>query len=767
MKTARMLIVFATVLCLAQAAWGQTIVEVRVYRPPTPRPMPTPPPRPRIPRNPVYITDHTVNVEITGSAAVTEIDQVFHNPTRWDLEGTYIFPLPAEAAVDRFSMFMNGKEVSGEIMEAKKARRIYENIVRQMKDPGLVELIGKKLIRARVYPIPGRGDVRVKIQYTQALEQVGDLYEYVYPLNSRRFSKKPLKQVVMGLKIESKWPIKSVYSPSHALDVVRKSETEVRASYEGKDLAPGRDFQLFYNLSSKDFGLGLLCHNTPREDGFFMAMISPKTEFADEEIMKKDIVFVVDTSGSMRGEKIDQARKALVYCLKGLNPEDRFGVVDFSTEARMYDETLRQAEAETVKDAVHYVEGLEARGGTNINAALRDALALKPAGEGSERIFLVVFLTDGEPTIEVQDPDTILKHVSEWNEARDRIFVFGVGFDVNAAFLDRLAEGNRGSRDYVKPEEDLEIRLSAFYDKIAYPVLSDLELEIRGVEIEDVYPKKLPDLFRGTQLLVFGRYGGSGRGTAVLTGRISGKDAVFEFPVTFQEKERGFDFIPGLWARRKVGYLLDEIRLHGFHKELKDEIVRLGKRYGIVTPYTSFLVTEDTPHARPPMRGGGTPVPTPTPQPSGTPTPTPTPHPTPTPTPSPTPTPTPSAGGGRPAAAPESDSGEGAVGYSEALKKLKEAEKAEDEEQGPRLSVKTVSGKSFRMADGFWVDQAWDAEDFSGETVEVAPMSDAYFDLLKEKPDLAPFFALGDRIKILFEGVLYVVEPEKEEGEGK
>ncbi|MHC4598436.1 MAG: VIT domain-containing protein, partial [Planctomycetota bacterium] len=240
MKATKLLLILGAAVLLAEASFGQAIVEVRVRRPVSPESPPPPPVRP----NAVYITNHTVNITITDGAAVTEIDQVFHNPTSMVLEGTYIFPLPAEAAIDRFSMFMNGVEVVGEVMESQKARSIYEAIVRKMRDPGLVELIGKKLVRARVFPIPARGDIRVKIQYAQALDQVGDLTEYVYPLNSRRFSRVPLKQVVVGLTIRSKFPIKSVYSPSHTLDLVRKSDREVRASYEGRGVAPGNDFQL-------------------------------------------------------------------------------------------------------------------------------------------------------------------------------------------------------------------------------------------------------------------------------------------------------------------------------------------------------------------------------------------------------------------------------------------------------------------------------------------------------------------------------------------
>ncbi|MCU0723486.1 MAG: VWA domain-containing protein [Planctomycetes bacterium] len=775
MRATKILLAAVAMLLAADLASGQAIVEVRSRpaREVAPAPLP-----PGIPDHPVYITNHTVSIAVTDGAAVTEIDQVFHNPTGMILEGQYVFPLPSEAAVDRFSMFMDGREVQGEVMEAGKARDIYMSIVRKMRDPGLVELIGRKLIRASVFPIPANGDIRVKIQYSQALEQVGDLFEYSYPLNSRRFSKTPLKQVVLSVKIRSKFPIKSVYSPTHVLDISRKGETEIVASYEGKDVAPGSDFQLFYNLSAKDFGLGLLSHKTPREEGFFMMLVSPKSEFRAEEVIPKDVVFVLDTSGSMRGEKMEQARQALSYCLRGLRPADRFGLIDFSTEARLYAERLRGADPAALADAVEYVKGLQARGGTNINQALRQALALKEGSAGG-RIFMVVFLTDGEPTIEVQDPAVILKNVKEWNKDLDRIFVFGVGYDLNVEFLDRIAEENRGSRDYVKPEEDVEVKLSAFFDKISWPVLADIRLEILGAKTFDVYPKKIPDMFKGTQALVFGRYEGSGTKTAVLRGRMGTTEMVYEFPVEFKESEKENAFVAGLWARRKVGHLLDEIRLNGFHQELKDEIVRLGKQYGIVTEYTSFLVVEDNPEVlaregitrvrrgedrrMPPAPGERAGVPTPTPSPTGTPTPTPT----------PTPSPAghgPMAGGGgwsggggaRPDGAEESaKSKEEKVLESERLKGMRDADKAagKDNAQGskPKVAVQSVAGKSFAWKDGVWTDQELDEAKFSGPKVEVESMGDKYFELLKDKPDLAPFFALGDRVKVLFEGTLYVV----------
>lgn len=551
------------------------------------------PPRPRPPRvtyMPLSVKFHRVTVDIDNAAAVTKIDQSFHNPNPRQLEGTYIFPLADDVAVQRFSMFMNGKEVQGELLAKDKAREIYENYVRKMKDPALLEYVGTRMFKARVFPIPARGQVRIKLEYTQAVPVTNGLATYRYPLNTEKFSSKPLEEVAVTATVRSDVPLASVFSPSHPVAIDTKGPKHVVASYEDKNVRPDKDFLLYYNLSEGQFGLSLVPYRSGGEDGFFMARLAPKMP-DPEKVLPKDICFVIDTSGSMAGLKMDQAKKSLRFCLSNLNAKDRFNVVGFSTESRPFRDGLADATADNVRAAREHVSDLKAIGGTNINEALLDALKMAP-GNG-KRPYMVVFMTDGEPTVGVTDVKTILANVGKANEGKVRIFVLGVGAQVNTRLLDRLSDENHGSRTYITEKEDLEIKLSNFYTALANPVLSDVKLTFEGVTVRDVYPKKLPDLFKGMELVVYGRYSGSGSGTVKLAGQREDAKILLGFEADFPSSTTGHDFVPRLWASVKVGYLLEQMRLHGETKELKDEIVRLSKKYGIMTELTSWLVLED------------------------------------------------------------------------------------------------------------------------------------------------------------------------------
>ncbi len=551
------------------------------------------PPRPRPPRityMPLSVTFHRVTVGIDNAAAVTTIDQSFHNPNPRQLEGTYIFPLPDDVAVQRFSMFMNGKEVQGELLAKDKAREIYENYVRKMKDPALLEYVGTRMFKARVFPIPAQGDVRIKLEYTQAVPVTNGLATYRYPLNTEKFSSKPLEEVTVTATVRSDVPLASVFSPSHPVAIDTKGPKHVVASYEDKDVRPDKDFLLYYNLSEGQFGLSLVPHRSGGEDGFFMARLAPKMP-EPGKVLPKDICFVIDTSGSMAGLKMEQAKKSLRFCLSNLNAKDRFNVVGFSTESRPFRDGPAEATAENVRAAREHVSDLKAIGGTNINEALLDALKMSP-GTG-KRPYMVVFMTDGEPTVGVTDVKTILANVGKANEGQVRIFVLGVGTQVNTRLLDRLSDENHGNRTYITEKEDLEIKLSNFYTALANPVFSDVKLTFEGVTVRDVYPKKLPDLFKGTELVVYGRYSGSGSGTVKLSGNREETKVLLGFEADFPGSTTAHDFVPRLWASVKIGYLLEQMRLHGETKELKDEIVRLSKTYGIMTELTSWLVLED------------------------------------------------------------------------------------------------------------------------------------------------------------------------------
>lgn len=579
-------------------AGAQTIIIDPVPVPPHPRPRPVPLPRPPLPRFRPPLRDTrlevkklAVDVSIVDGTAVTRIDQVFFNPHERTVEGTYIFPLADGIALSQFSMYVNGEEIQGKLLGVEEARRQYEAIVRKMRDPALLQYLGTRLFQARIFPINQKSEVRVKLSYTQMLKTDDGLVRYRYPLGTEKHSPAPIESVSVLVTIESRTPIKSVFSPSHRIAVSRPSDHNAGASYEASNVTPDKNFELYYALSDKEFGLTILTYREGGRDGFFLARIAPRADTSARDILPKDISFVIDTSGSMAGEKIDQARRALRFCLSNLNKHDRFNIIPFSHEARTFRNTLVPATSANIEEARRFADDLRGNGGTNINDALLTALDAASDGE-TDRPYLIVFLTDGQPTIGVTDPDEILKHVAGRNAGRVRLYVFGVGYDVNTRLLDLLAEQNRGARDYVEPGEDLELKISSFYRKVAEPVLADLSLSFGGRRVYDLMPPKLGDLFAGGELVVVGRYSGEGAEAVELSGTRRGTRERFVYETTFPSEALTHEFLPSLWATRKVGFLLDQIRLHGETKELKDTIVELATKYGIVTPYTAYLVTE-------------------------------------------------------------------------------------------------------------------------------------------------------------------------------
>ena len=652
---------------------------------------------------------HRVSVHITDQVATTEVDQVFLNDTQYDLEGIYIFPLPEEAAISEFAMYVDGERWDGEILPRDEARAIYEDIVRQRLDPALLEYVGRDTFKASIFPIEPGDDRRVELAYSQILENEGGLVKYVYPLDTERFSARPLEEVVISVRVESAQPIRAIYSPSHDVAIDRIDEHTVNVSFEDSDVLPDRDFELYYTLSDDDFGLNLLSYRGRGEDGFFLLLVAPKVEVKEMEVVAKDVIFVLDTSGSMEGEKIDQAKDALEHILDNLNPEDRFNIVAFSTGVRLYERELEPATG--ADEAWRFIDDLRAVGGTNIDLALAEALAMADG----ERPQIIIFLTDGLPTEGVTDADRIIANVGRQVSENVRIFAFGVGDDVNTFLLDTIAQDNRGASSYVRPHESIEEEVSTFYAKISTPLLADIELDFGDLRVEDTYPYPLPDLFAGTQLVVIGRYREGGRTDVILRGQINGEEQEFVYENMRFADRGGEEFIPRLWATRKIGYLLNEIRLHGEGRELIDEIVDLSVRYGIMTPYTSFLVEEEhdifthegREEAAQEMWAQATAVPAPA-------------------------------------------AGAEAVQDAENREALRSTEKAADNTE----QIKYARDKVFVLRDGVWTDTTYDS---SMETVRVGFGSDDYFALIAAQPEWGYYFSVGQEVILVLDGTTYQV----------
>ena len=561
-----------------------------IWRPPQPSDLP------------FRVTNSRVDVRIEENVATTTIEQSFLNLSNRDLEVRVMIPLPKGAAINKSALSMNDQMVEGRLYNAQEAQSIYESIVMQRRDPALLRFAGENLYEARIFPIPPNQERRLKFAYDQVLAPVSGMYDFRHILAGSQLYRSGLENFQFECVIRSKSALGPVYSPSHTVAVNRPDEHTATVRFNGQNLSTDKDFRLYYAPSAEDVALRLVTHrDATGEDGYFMLIGRPDDQLEKGRILPKEIAFVLDISGSMAGEKLEQAQKALSFCLNQLSEQDRFNLITFSTDVRaLSDGKLLVATKENVKKALRAVETLEATGGTDIDGALRTALA-NDFTEGPTRAKLIIFLTDGLPSVGITDAGSILKDVSQSNaKHKARIYSFGVGTDVNTHLLDKIALDCEGASAYVAPKEDLELKVSDFYAKVKNPVMTDLAFDFGpDVKTHSLYPKKAPALFKGSELLLFGRYKGNGPSAVTLKGNVGGEPREIRIQAQWPTQERDNEFLPRIWAMRKIGHLLEEIRLRGSNQETIDEIVQLSQRHGIVTPYTTQLVLA------PGMEGGG------------------------------------------------------------------------------------------------------------------------------------------------------------------
>jgi Ca-activated chloride channel family protein len=732
---------------------------------------------------PFDIEYHRAEVTITGTAAVTKIEQVFRNNTDRPMEATFIFPIPEGATVSDFSLWIEGKKTAGAVLEKDEARAIYESIVRRTRDPGLIEYMDGKVFRASIFPIPPGGTQKLEIKFGQVLVKQGGMYAFSYPVSVGKdyVTAKTNKDFTLTARIQQTIPITTVYSPTHKVGVQRKSANEVVLGTEEMNVELDRDFQLFIGLSKQDIGLNILTHDPDGdggEPGYFMMAIAPRVDVAAHDEIGQTFTFVMDTSGSMAGEKIEQARATLAFCLARLKPQDRFNVIRFSTDVEALHENPVAATPAAIQQAIAFAKALEPAGGTAIGPALDRALVQKTSKDQPHQI---IFVTDGIPTVGDTEPAQILQMVKSKMPKSARIFVFGVGYDVNTPLLDGIAAHARGRADYVKPNQNLEHAVAALHRRISSPVLSDLQIDFGGAKVYDVYPSPIPDLFQGDQVVLFGRFRTGFNAPISVTGKAGPEVKKYTFgksaedveskkrEVTSAVYEEPLEFLPKLWATRKVGYLLEQIRLNGEQPELKNEVITLAKKFGLVTPYTSFLAVDDsefqnnrpTPAPRPDMRprpnmpvtrgveeaeglgDGGLRGPV---QDSGKAQNKPADA---------------SAAARHPARVKaeakadafkkgfDAEVGEGAVAASEATRDYKEKERIDGNAGGRTY----IAGRTFEIKAGTWVQEGVDPNDKKAEQVEC--YSARYFELLRQHKELKTILTLGERVVVKIDGKVY------------
>ncbi|HST62742.1 MAG TPA: VIT and VWA domain-containing protein [Longimicrobium sp.] len=690
----------------------------------------------------------TFETTIEGQVATTHVTQVFRNETRQVLEGTYFFPLPDDASISEFAIWDGDRRLEGEVRPRDEARRIYEDIVRRVRDPGLLEYAGPNLFQARIFPIPARGTKKLELTYTQVLRAENGTVGYRYPLGIGR-NAAPVERFAGRVALRSEGGLRTIYSPTHDVDVHREGGHRARVSFEQDARRERRDFQLFYTPGREDVAMSLFTYREPGKDGYFLLLMSPNDDAARREYPAKDVVFVMDISGSMEAAgKMEQARRALIYGVRGLNPADRFNVIAFSGETRLMETGLIAADVAGRRRGEEFVAGLRARGGTNINDALMEAMGQFPRTGTRPR--LLVFMTDGLPTVGEQNVERIIQNVGEKRMDGMRLFSFGVGYDVNTRLLDRVAAENGGTADYVAPQEDIEVKVGGFFDKVNHPVLTNLAVDLGEVRTDLVYPRVLPDLFKGTQLALVGRYRNE-RELRDVTLRLSGNASprrTYTYPgVRFPLRDERHDFVPRLWATRRVGWLMEQIRSHGENRELVEEVTDLGTRFGIVTPYTSFLALEPGAQAESAAVG---------PQDFG--------------------------GRGRPggvvqgrvpgarvqsapaapppAMAPTAVTGAGAVNESRRSRAQQDALRLEDVvvtgTSGGSEVVRRVGARTFYQRGTVWQDAEISDSTRVPET-EVEFASEEYYALIRRIPALAQYFAQGEEVDVIHEGRRYRV----------
>ena len=668
-------------------------------------------------------TRSDVRVELSDRVLKYEVEERFINRGASVGEADYLFPLPANAAFQDLKLSINGELVSGETMNAGEARRIYENIVRSQRDPALVEWMGHGLLRARIFPLNPGEEKRIVVRFQSVAPREGDALRVDYFRGAAQGAPSVRDDGTSSFALSYR-PVPELgtpFSPTHSIDIsTRDGRREAIVRGDARDvtlLVPLRR-EAAASISMLPFAPG-------NEDGFTLVTVTPPL-VARNESTPRDITLVLDISGSMQGRKMEQARAAGRQLLGTLRSDDRFRIIDFSSDVRTFKDDFVRATSENVRDANRYLDALEAVGGTNIEGALREAM--RPSAVDG-RLPLILFITDGEPTVGERNVDQLASIGNDRNArgSHRRIFTFGLGSDVNVGLLEQLALEGRGTAQFVRPEESVERMVGVVANRLVDPVMTDVRVRVEGdVRLAKILPAQTSDIFADRDLVLLARYSGSGRGRIIVEGNRRGTPVQFTSTVDFPDRDRQNAFVARLWAAQRVGFLSAEKRRTGGEREVDEEIRMLGERYGIPTEFTSYLVVEPRLALNRDRSAVG--------------------------------------GGAMPASAPpavtmdvarsmrfesaKAASAQRAANSVAALDSMSAAAPRRDAVAASERSASTrvVNGHTFVLRDGVWTDARHTA---SMPTTKIKPFSKAYFDILAQLPELRGALALGDRVTVV------------------
>jgi Ca-activated chloride channel family protein len=563
----------------------------------------------------VQIERVDATITIVQQVATTTLEIALRNPTSRRLEAEVILPVPDGAAVRGFDFQGSGAEPSAELLPRDEARRIYDSIVAKIRDPALLEFIGYNLIRSSVFPVDPQGTQRIRLAYEHVCPADGNRIDYVLPRSEALDC-----QVPWSIRLTATTPraVSTVYSPSHAVDTQIRGGRQVHVQLTpGAAVEPG-PFRLSLLLAS-DEGVSatlLACPDPQVGGGYFLLLAGvPEKPTGQASGIRREVTLVLDRSGSMNGDKLRQVREAALQIIAGLEADESFNIIVYNESVDVFSTRPVSKSDANVAAARRYLRGMLARGGTNIHDALVEALRQKPT---KERLPMVLFLTDGRPTIGQSSERAIREVAKSANPHNKRVFTFGVGVDVNSPLLENIAWETRATSTFVLPNEDVEAAVAGVFRRLNGPVLADPELTVLAAGGEpavgrtrDLIPARLPDLFQNDQLLLLGQYVGEEPLAFRLAGNYRGQPRTFRFQFRLDNATTRNSFVPRLWAQRKIGLLIDAIRSIGADTgtsaggndtprvgELVDQVVRLSTEFGILTEYTAFLAREGTDLAR-------------------------------------------------------------------------------------------------------------------------------------------------------------------------
>ncbi|TKJ38480.1 trypsin [candidate division TA06 bacterium B3_TA06] len=568
--------------------------------------------------------EHTdVDAYVSGYIARVNVTQHFTNPYKEPIEAVYVFPLPENAAVDAMTMKIGEKVIKGVIKKREEARQIYEEAIQEGKTASLLEQERPNIFTQTVGNIMPGDDIYIEISYVQDLAYDHGTYEYVFPMvvgprfipgtrntstgkqgggwsedteevpDASRITPPVLKpeyrsghDISLKLTVDAGVPIQNFVCPSHKIKQSKKSASQVTVEIEQGDQIPNKDFIFRYDVAGSKPEYALLTHATKEGDGYFMLMIQPKASFKIAEITPRELVFVVDRSGSMSGFPIQKVKEAMKLCIENLHPDDYFQVIAFSYSAERFAPSPVPNTPENVKKAIAYVESLDGSGGTEMLTGVNEALSVDRDPARKRRRF-VLFMSDGYVGNEAE----IIAAIEAKLEGA-RVFSFGVGSSVNRYLLEGMARAGRGYATYCRQDEDPQAAVQLFYDRIAKPFLMDIEIDWGGLEVIEVFPQRIPDLFSAQPVIIHGRYTKPGSAVIKVKGKVRGKPVIQKIAVVFPKEKSEHDVIATLWARTKISYLSDQM-YHGEKPEIVDQITQIALKYKLMSKYTSFVAVSE------------------------------------------------------------------------------------------------------------------------------------------------------------------------------